>query len=58
MMPIIKTSYNLIEVIGGPVIDTDPFFSWIGDPDLNPICILLCDPLPDPDTDPNIYIYR
>ena len=25
------------------------FFSWIGDPDLDPLFILLCDPFPDPD---------
>ena len=27
---------------------TDPFFSWIVDPD--PLLILLCDPFPDPNS--------
>ena len=47
------------------------FFSWIGDPHPDPLCILLYDPFPDPDPqfvtrslpdpDPNhdiIYIFN
>ena len=31
-------------------------FSWIGDPDPDPLFILFCDPFPDPNHD-IIYIY-
>ena len=30
------------------MMGTDPFL-WIGDPDPDHLCILLCDPFPDPD---------